>query len=202
MCRGIGGASDMTDWIDAADVLVVGPGLGRSVWSERLAGAMLAVDKPLVLDADGLNYLAANRQRRANWVLTPHPGEAGRLLGRPAAEVQRDRLASLRALRERFGGVAVLKGAGTLIAGPGDVPHICLAGNAGMAAAGMGDVLTGVIAALRAQGLAAETAAIAGVTAHAAAGDRAAARGMRGLMAGDLIAELRGILNPVSGVVP
>jgi ADP-dependent NAD(P)H-hydrate dehydratase / NAD(P)H-hydrate epimerase len=204
--HGIERGDELRALLAAADVIAFGPGLGKGDWARAMYREVARSKLPAVWDADALNLLATGDEEPAaatgERILTPHPGEAGRLLGRPAAEVQRERLASVRALRERFGGVTVLKGAGTLIAGPGDVPRICLAGNAGMAAAGMGDVLTGVIAALRAQGLPAETAAIAGVAAHAAAGDRAAARGMRGLMAGDLIAELRGILNPVSGAAP
>jgi ADP-dependent NAD(P)H-hydrate dehydratase / NAD(P)H-hydrate epimerase len=201
--HGVESGDELKALLAAADVLAFGPGLGTGDWSREMYREVARSELPAVWDADALNLLAGGGEEPCaapgERILTPHPGEAGRLLGRPADEVQRERPASVRALRERFGGVAVLKGAGTLIAGRDDVPHICLAGNAGMAAAGMGDVLTGIIAALRAQGLSAETAALSGVTAHAAAGDRAAARGMRGLVAGDLIAELRGILNPASG---
>lgn len=198
--HGVESGDQLTDLLAAADVVAFGPGLGQGDWSREMYRRVARSPLPAVWDADALNLLARGDEEPCaapdERIITPHPGEAGRLLGCSAADVQRERLASVRALRQRYGGVAVLKGAGTLVAGPDDAPRICLGGNAGMAAAGMGDVLTGIVAALRAQGLPAETAAVAGVAAHAAAGDRAAARGMRGLMAGDLIAELRGIVNP------
>lgn len=128
-------------------------------------------------------------------MITPHPGEAGRLLACSPSEVQADRLAALSALVEEFGGTVVLKGAGTLISGD-PVPGLCTAGNPGMGSAGMGDVLTGIIAALIGQGLDIATAAALGVEVHARAGDRAAASGERGLIASDLLAELRTVINP------
>jgi NAD(P)H-hydrate epimerase len=200
MCRGIGGAKDIADWIDAADVLVVGPGLGRSVWSERLAAALLAVDKPLVLDADGLNYLAAHRQQRANWVLTPHPGEAGRLLERSGAAVQAARLDAVAALARDYAAIAVLKGACSLVAQitgkDSDPVAVCDYGNPGMATAGMGDVLSGVLGGLIAQfGLSREVVEC-GVLVHALAGDDAAAAGERGLLASDLFGPVRRRVNP------
>jgi NAD(P)H-hydrate repair Nnr-like enzyme with NAD(P)H-hydrate dehydratase domain len=150
----------------------------------------MSAPHPAVLDADALNWLAENPSRRdANqkqWVLTPHPGEAARLLGRSTAQVQGDRAASARELRERYGGVAVLKGAGTLVQGQGLA--LCPYGNPGMAVGGMGDVLCGLIGA--------ESAARTGVLVHALAGDRAAARGERGLVPSDLLGELRPLLNP------
>jgi NAD(P)H-hydrate epimerase len=160
-----------------------------------------------VVDADALNLLAAAPRRRADWVLTPHPGEAARLLGCSIAEVEEDRFAAVEALQQRFDGVVVLKGAGTLIRGPGHRPvGLCSDGNPGMASGGMGDTLTGIIAALLAQGcrlraqpgtmtgLELEQAATTSVCLHAAAGDRAARDGQIGLLAGDLIDALRATL--------
>lgn len=181
-----------------ADVIVVGPGLGRDSWAEDVLAAVLATDRPLVIDADALNLLAARPLARGNWILTPHPAEAARLLGTDTPAVQDDRLRALAALVERFGGVAVLKGAGTLIGARGHTPGICTHGNPGMATAGMGDVLTGVIAALIAQLGDPWIAARAGVLAHALAGDRAAAGLERGLIASDLFEPLRTCLNPRS----
>ncbi len=202
--HGVADAGALRALLETADVLALGPGLGRSDWSREMFRAAARSPLPAVWDADALNLLADDATERtsaapAERIITPHPGEAGRLLGRSAADVQRDRLAAVHELRRLYGGVAVLKGAGTLVAGREEPPHICLRGNPGMAAAGMGDVLTGIIAALRAQGLSAEAAAVAGVEAHAAAGDRGAARGMRGLMPSDLLLELRGIMNPGAG---
>jgi NAD(P)H-hydrate epimerase len=150
---------------------------------------------PLVVDADALNLLAETPDRRGNWVLTPHPGEAARLLGVANAAIQRDRFAAAQALQARYGGVAVLKGAGTLVQTEGDRPTICTAGNPGMASGGMGDVLTGVIAGLISQKLELPDAARLGVWLHAAAGDRAARNGERGLLASDLMPHLRTLAN-------
>ncbi|HWM29472.1 MAG TPA: NAD(P)H-hydrate dehydratase, partial [Woeseiaceae bacterium] len=136
------------------------------------------------------------RERRDNWILTPHPGEAGRLLGCPAREIQADRRRALDDLVRRYGGVIVLKGAGTLVSAAAGPPWLCTAGNPGMAAPGMGDVLTGVIGALLAQGCTFEDAAVASVEAHARAGDAAAGQAPRGLIASDLLPLLRRWVNP------
>lgn len=196
MCHAAEEPADIATLLDAATVIALGPGLGKSDWARRLFDAVLERDAPLVLDADALNLLSERPGRRDGWILTPHPGEAARLLGSTAADVQRDRRAAVCALRERYGGAVVLKGAGTLIEAGGDAPWFCSAGNPGMAAAGMGDVLTGVIAALVAQGQSPGAAAIAGVELHARAGDLAAADGERGMLAGDVIRALRRCVNP------
>jgi NAD(P)H-hydrate epimerase len=129
-------------------------------------------------------------------VVKPHPAETARLLGIATPDVQADRLGAAAALHQRFGGVVVLKGAGTVVQGAGArPPGICSAGNPGMASGGVGDVLTGVIAALLAQGLAPDDAAEMGVSLHAAAGDLAAGDGERGLLASDLFGPLRRLLN-------
>jgi NAD(P)H-hydrate epimerase len=133
--------------------------------------------------------------RREDWVLTPHPGEAGRLLKQKTAMVQENRYTAVRALAETYGGVAVLKGAGTLVTHAGAPVAVCAAGNPGMAAGGMGDVLSGVIAGLIAQGLEPPQASQAGVCLHALAGDRAAVNGERGMTARDVIGELRAVMN-------
>jgi NAD(P)H-hydrate epimerase len=128
-------------------------------------------------------------------VITPHPGEAGRLLGKTAGAVQADRPAALADLQKLVGGTVVLKGAGSLVSAE-PAPYLCTAGNPGMGSPGMGDVLTGIIAALIGQGLDVTTAAAIGVEVHARAGDRAAAAGERGLIASDLLGELRAVINP------
>lgn len=196
MVHGVDSAAALQPLLARASVVAIGPGLGQGEWGRALLGAVLDTRLPLVLDADALNLLAIEPLARDNWVLTPHPGEAGRLLGQTTATVQADRLAALQALRQRYGGTSVLKGAGSLVSG---VPTwLCPYGNPGMAVGGMGDVLTGIIAALLAQGLARECAAAAGVLVHALAGDRAAAAGERGLLPSDLLAELRYLVNPHS----
>jgi NAD(P)H-hydrate epimerase len=181
--------------------VALGPGLGRDAWGKRLFVAALASRKPLVIDADGLYFFLPSLKRRVqDAVLTPHLGEAARLLGCTVAEIEADRFAAVRALSHRYGAVCVLKGSGTLITAPGQSLYVCDRGNPGMASAGMGDVLTGVIAALRAQGLVALDAARLGVWAHAVAGDAAARSGGEiGVLASDLLPAIRATLNTLAG---
>lgn len=183
--------------LERASVIALGPGLGQTEWSRALWSQALAAGKPTVLDADGLNLLAATPcALPAQVVLTPHPGEAARLLGTDAAGIAQDRYAAARELARRFHAVVVLKGAGTLVATPEGEVAVCAAANPGMASGGMGDVLTGIIAGLMAQQPAAAAAARVGVAVHAEAARRAAARGARGLLAGEVLAELRATVNP------
>ncbi|MGD8339821.1 MAG: NAD(P)H-hydrate dehydratase [Gammaproteobacteria bacterium] len=200
MCRGIEQPAELTELAERADVIVVGPGIGRGPWGTRLVEAMLATDKPLVVDADGLNCLAEHPQRREQWVLTPHPAEAARLLDSTTADVQRSRDSAATALASRFGAVAVLKGACSLVAQAADDERVSLAvcdfGNPGMATGGTGDVLAGVIGGLIAQfGFSKFTVEVA-VLVHALAGDDAAAHGERGLVASDLFPHIRRRVNP------
>lgn len=196
MFRGVTDPSRLQALLARASVLAIGPGLGQEDWGRALLDAALAHGKPLVLDADALNLLARNPQYRDDWILTPHPGEAARLLGCDTATVQGDRVAAIRQLTRRYGGVILLKGAGTLIAQTDRPPDLIDAGNPGMASGGMGDVLTGIIAGLLAQGLEPFVAARLGAWLHATAADRAAAGGgERGLLAGDLLDELRSLVN-------
>lgn len=184
---------DIEPMLPGVDVVAVGPGLGRDEWARGVWQAVLGAGRPMVVDADALSLLAETPLRRDDWILTPHPGEAARLLDTSTAEVQRDRAGAAHALQARYGGVIVLKGPGTLVIGRR--LHLCDLGNPGMASAGMGDVLTGIVAGLRGQGLAAEDAACYGAWCHGLAGDRAARKGMAGLTAGDLTGELRGIVG-------
>jgi NAD(P)H-hydrate epimerase len=193
MFHGVDNTDDLMPLLMRATVVAIGPGLGRQPWGRALWAAVRERNG-VVADADALNLLAEEPLRNESWILTPHPGEAARLLGLESREVQADRITAVCALRERYGGTVVLKGAGSLVAA--DVPWLCCHGNPGMGVGGMGDVLTGVIAGLRAQGLSSEAAARHGVLAHALAGDRAAAGGERGLLPSDLLAELRQIVNP------
>lgn len=196
MCHPISTADDLQALIEKADVIAFGPGLGQSAWAVELFGAVAAQSQPAVWDADALNLLVKTPSSSEQRIITPHPGEAGRLLGSSAGDVQGNRRTALGSLQKQYGGVVVLKGANTLVSSSRGVPWLCTSGNPGMAAAGMGDVLTGIIAALLAQGLTLEEAAATGVEVHARAGDRAAGAGERGLLASDLMAELRGIVNP------
>lgn len=196
MCRGVSQGQSIAALMAAANVIAIGPGLGSDHWSEALWAQVLGSDKPLVVDADALNLLAKRSHGRGNWILTPHPGEAARLLDCQTARIVNDRPAAARELARRYNAVAVLKGAGSLIAS-GESLWVCTAGNPGMAVGGMGDVLTGVIASLCGQGLSVENAARLGVYVHARAGDAAAAGGgERGLLPSDLFATLRPLVNP------
>ena len=195
MVHGIDTAADLEPLLAKATVAAAGPGLGRGTWGRMLLKTILASDLPLVMDADALNLLAEAPHKHGRWILTPHPGEAGRLLGTDTDTVQRERYTCAERIAERFDAVTVLKGAGSLIAAHAEVTSVCTAGNPGMAAPGMGDVLTGVIAAFVAQGLALPEAARQGVYVHAAAGDLAARQGERGLMARDLMEPLRHLVN-------
>ena len=200
MTHGVDGPQTLLPMLERADVVALGPGLGLSAWSHALWLAALESSKPLVLDADGLNLLAqAPRRFAAPAVLTPHPGEAARLLDRSIAEVEQDRFAAVRELASRYGAVVVLKGSGSLVADQDGRLDVCPWGNPGMASGGMGDLLTGIIAALLAQGCSAWQAACIGVGLHARAGDVAAQAGERGLLASDLLAPLRTLGNGISG---
>lgn len=224
ICLPLHDASGLAEAIDRADVIAIGPGLGRSDWAADALDAVLRAPKPLVVDADALNLIAERRGSgmsrpgtgsqegrmgqageagsarrgtgRGDWILTPHPGEAARLLGVGTRDIQQDRLKALETLVERYGGTVVLKGAGTLVGSSGRTPGLCERGNPGMATAGMGDVLTGATAGVLAQCGDAWQAARVAVLVHAMSGDVAArGGGERGLLAGDVARELRTCVN-------
>ncbi len=188
-----------------ASVFAIGPGMGTGDWGRFCFDTLVNIDdkRPLVVDADALNLLAEKPLQRKHWVLTPHPGEAGRLLGISATQVQQDRFSAVRQLAEKYQAVVVLKGSGSLVAdykrrNQADeiVVDVCPFGNPGMASAGMGDVLTGLIAALLGQGLACLPAARLAVVVHAQAGDWLAEQeGQLGLLAGDMPEVIRQLLN-------
>ncbi len=208
MVTGIKQAQDLQPLIDKSSVIVIGPGLGKSDWAKQLLQKVLESAKPKVLDADALNLLSVlskqslhnhnfnshNNHHDHNWILTPHPAEAARLLGVSTAEIEEDRYQSIQKLAKKGGDGYILKGAGTLVS-DGNITHVCNAGNSGMASGGMGDVLSGVIAALIAQGLSLLDAATAGVQIHAQAADLAAQKGERGLLASDLFPFIRQLMN-------
>ena len=196
MFRGIESRQDLDSMLDRATVVALGPGLGQDRWAREMLETAIARDGPQVVDADALNLLAEAPAARENWVLTPHPGEAARLLRVSVADVQGDRFSTVTRIRERYGGTVLLKGAGTLVLGQTGPVAVCQGGNPGMASGGMGDVLTGVVAGLFAQGLTAEQAARAGAYVHGTAADRAARDGERGLLATDLLPHLRALVNP------
>ena len=200
MVRGYPDATDLADLLSAADVVAIGPGLGQGDWGRELLTLAVASDRPLVVDADGLNLLAAAPVKRSDWVLTPHPGEAARLLGVSVAQVQADRFAAVEQIVRRYGAAVLLKGPGSLVANArGDPTVVCPYGNAALASGGTGDVLTGVVAGLIAQGLGLAEAAVLGACAHGRAAELAAPQGERGTLASDLFGPLRSVMNGQHG---
>jgi NAD(P)H-hydrate epimerase len=201
MACGVASGQELEQLLSRPSLLVIGPGLGRSPWSEQLLQVAAKSGLPMVVDADALNILAEGRvlpsgQAHENWLFTPHPGEAARLLGLTTAEVNADRFAAVTALQKKLGGAVILKGAGSLILGESGVTGVVTDGNPGMATGGMGDVLSGIAGALIAQGLAVEEAAQLGAVLHASAADLAVEKiGQRGLLATDIIPYVSQLLS-------
>lgn len=195
MCHGVENNRQLQPLLDKTDVVVLGPGLGQDDWAHALFETVLESNLPLIVDADALNLLADQPRQRGNWILTPHPGEAARLLNCSPREIQIDRFNAAEEISKRYAGVCILKGCGTLVCCAADDMHVCDAGNPGMASGGMGDVLSGVIAALFAQHKDICVAAKAGVVVHSRAADYAAQQGERGMLASDLFPQLRRLVN-------
>ncbi len=205
MFRGVDLGEELIPLISQATVIAIGPGLGIDEWSQSLLATVLASPaQRLVIDADALNLIAKHpefadslKTRDDEVVLTPHPGEAARLLSRDVQWIEADRFAACHYLQQQYPATIVLKGAGSLISAGGKPPFICDGGNPGMAAGGMGDVLTGIIAGLMAQGLNSLQAAAVGCALHCRAGDDAvtAGGGERGLLASDLLIPLQRRIN-------
>jgi ADP-dependent NAD(P)H-hydrate dehydratase / NAD(P)H-hydrate epimerase len=191
--------------LERVSTIVIGPGLGQSSWSEQLLYHVLqTTDKALVIDADALRLLSrtsfnqsvATPQASRQWILTPHAGEAASLLGISVAQVQANRFKAAQDIQQQYGGAVILKGAGTIVVTSTGEQWLCDAGNAGMASGGMGDVLSGLLGSLLAQGMTADTAAIAGAILHSTAADMAVVHtGLRGLLATDLISYVQGLLD-------
>ena len=201
MASGIISGQELEPLLDKPTVLIVGPGLGRSPWSEQLLQKAVATGLPMVMDADALNIIAEGRvvpkPDGSRWVMTPHPAEAARLLNISVDEVQSDRFSAVRDLQKKFNAVVLLKGAGTVIASADNQRvMVCPYGNPAMATAGMGDMLSGIVGGLLAQGLDPSQAAQLGCCLHSAAADLAVEeRGARGLVATDIKDALAAILN-------
>ena len=208
MVGGVRSGPELDERLEGVNALVVGPGLGRDAWAEQMLQQTLNSGLPMVMDADALRLMAGGlfdkARLPAECLMTPHPGEAAALLGMAdAAEVQRDRFGAVERLAEEWGVVAVLKGCGSLVRGAGEeTSFVCDRGNPGMAAGGMGDLLSGIMGALLAQRrdlrMTLEEIAKLAVLLHAEAGDRAAAQGQRGLLASDLAAHLPTLLESLS----
>ena len=195
MTLGVSSANQLMGVLAQASVVVVGPGLGQAPWGRSLLSAAAQAKMPQVWDADALNLLSnAVIGLASGSVITPHPGEAARLLGISTEQVQADRPAAARAMVKKYSVVCVLKGAGTLVAGLEGELAICNHGHPAMATAGLGDVLAGVIGALLAQGMNAFDAACLAVWLQARAGEQQGQLG-RGLAASDLIPAIRLLLE-------
>lgn len=208
------GSANTADLIARATAIVIGPGLGRGEWARGLMQQALftqiSAGKPLVLDADALHLLSEKYEqgavdkgtgiKRDNWILTPHPGEAAALLNSSVSEIQADRFAAVAKLQDTWGGVCLLKGSGSLICSAEDSRQdilLCSEGNAGMASGGMGDVLSGVVGSLVAQGNSLSNSLSAAVCIHGEAADLAVqAGGQRGMVATDLMPHIRELVNP------
>lgn len=196
MIYGIEEPASLVELLDRATVCVIGPGLGEDEWARALFKKAIASQLPMIIDASALRILSEKPQQDDNWVLTPHPGEAAALLACSLDGISEDRFQAVALLQARYGGQVVLKGVGSLIRTDEPATYLCSAGNAGMATAGMGDVLSGVIAGLAAQHLSLKEAALLGVNLHAMAADMAAEEGgERGMIATDLMPYLRRLVN-------
>jgi NAD(P)H-hydrate epimerase len=186
---------ELTIQANLANVVGIGPGLGIDDWGKKLYQQVLDVPLPKVVDADALKLLALNPQKHSNWVLTPHPGETALLLNTTTSTIQTDRVQAIKALQQKYGGVIVLKGNGSLIY-DGESLEICLAGNPGMAVGGMGDVLTGTISTFIAQGLSLWDATCLGVSLHAHAGDvLAQQKGQPGILPSELASVMSQLMS-------
>ena len=208
MVKAIDDTNDLVSLITPASVVVLGPGLGQSDWSNvclQLTLTYLAENpKPLVLDADALNLISqgagkSELEKNPDVIITPHPGEAARLLGCTTSEIQANRVGSVTRLQEQFGGAAILKGSGTLVCfsqGQRLQVEQCAHGNPGMATGGMGDVLSGVLGGFLAQGFSVQDSARLGTCIHSYAADNhARINGERGMMASDLLDPIHQLVN-------
>jgi len=206
MVKAVEDATTLTSLLDKATSIVIGPGLGQSEWSLNCVKAAFEnkadKTKSLVIDADALNLLSLNKvdiPASKQFILTPHPGEASRLLGCSCEEVKADRVEACLLLHKKYGGICLLKGAETLIASEENgrvVLESCSHGNPGMGSGGMGDILSGVIGGLLAQKFSLADGARLGVCIHSLSADLAAAEtGERGLMATDLLPYIHKLVN-------
>ena len=191
----INGTEDLKALLGKTDTLALGPGLGQTKWSQHVFECSLEHAKPAIIDADGLNLLAISKEKRSHWILTPHPGEAARLLHCQARDIQADRYAAAKEISNLYGGICVLKGRNSLIVSEEDA-WLCPYGNAVLAVAGTGDVLTGLLAGLLAQGMQPLQASVTAVALHASAADIYAAEfGNVGMLASELMAPIRKLIN-------
>ncbi len=195
MCHGIEQANELIPLLKKASVVVIGPGLGRTQWAQDLFDLVAGFDKPIICDADALVLIAERGLYNDQWVLTPHPGEAARLLNCSTNDIAKDRFKAVSQLQKKYGGVMVLKGAGTLICS-GEQIAVSTTGNPGMASGGMGDTLAGIVGGLVAQNMALFLAAGSAVYVHGKAADLSVQQeGEIGLLASDLMPFIRKLVN-------
>jgi NAD(P)H-hydrate epimerase len=194
MCRGITEAKELQNFSATVSVIVLGTGLGQAQWGQSLFNVAINSALPMIIDADGLNFLAQSPNYAENRILTPHPKEAARLLKSTTKEIIDNRFAAVKEIQAQYGGICLLKGAGTLIT-DGDESFINTTGNPGMATAGMGDVLAGIIGGLVAQKMSLIEATTQGTYIHGLAADFAAKQGERGLLSSDLMPFIRKLVN-------
>jgi len=197
MSWGMEDATQLARLLAQANSVVIGPGLGQDHWAKQMWRAMVDCPHPLLIDADALTLFSQESQLLTDktLILTPHPGEAAKLLAVSNDVIQADRFQAMDSLYEQYPYTLLLKGHGSLIRGEDGMTWVSPTGNAGMAVGGMGDVLSGIVAALIAQGLAPLQAAKLGAFLHGQAGDRAAAAGQLGLLASDLMLYIRQLVN-------
>lgn len=201
ICYGLSSPHDsiLSTQLRRATSILLGPGLGQSLWSHHWFEYILSqTDHPMILDADGLNLLSQQDRRyfKSNWILTPHPKEAARLLQTDTDIIQQDRIHAIQAIQQQYGGIVLLKGFESLVYTEHETLYTNHTGNPGMASAGMGDVLSGIIAGLHAQGCSLFQSACAGAFIHGYAGDKLSKQyGERGILASDIIHTLPTLWN-------
>lgn len=198
MCYGWEDPAPLANLLERATLIVLGPGLSQTKWGEQFFAATLKTTKSLVVDADGLNWLAKYPQKRQQWILTPHPGEAARLLECSTKEVQSNRIEAAKAIQKKYGGITVLKGAGTIVF-DGSSLFVNVGTFPALGTGGTGDVLAGLIGGLAAQGLSLLLSAQLGVSVHSLAAELEQSLGERGMLASDLFLHIRSLLNPSEG---
>ncbi|WWO96435.1 MAG: NAD(P)H-hydrate dehydratase [Candidatus Dasytiphilus stammeri] len=182
-------------YIKWANTIIIGPGIGQQSWGKKIMFRIKQSHQPSLWDADALTFLANNRNIRMNRIITPHSGEAAKLLKMHISEVEKDRLQAAKLLAKYYGGVVVLKGSGTVIASHSGEVAIADVGNVGLATGGMGDILSGIIGSFLGQQFSIYKAAILGCIVHGVAADILSASGTRGMVASDLLPIIFKLVN-------